>query len=64
MCWTIQIDFGERLFVICCYIWKTINTWVEYVTIEGKAMGSTLRVRWNSATEPVQINFFGGVVEL
>ena len=41
-----------------------IDARVEDVTVEGEAVGASIHIGWNGATEPVQIDLLVGVVEL
>ena len=43
---------------------NTIDARVEYITVQGKAVGCTSRVGWDCATKAVKINLLVTVVEL
>ena len=43
---------------------EAINAWVEDVTVHGEAMGGSIVVRCDCATEAIQLDLLVSVVEL
>ena len=60
----VQLAVANCTLVAIDHLLDAIDTRVENVTVEGEAVGASVRIGWNGATEPVQIDLLVGVVEL
>lgn len=64
MSWAVQIDILNSSLVVLDDGIKSINSWIENVTIQSEAVGSSVVIWWNSTTKSIKIYLFVGIVEL
>ena len=64
VCRTVELAVLEGLLIALNDLFDSIDTWVEDITIECKAVGASVIVGRDGATKPIQVDHFVTVVEL
>ena len=64
ICWSVQVAARDSFLVMSDHLIDTIDSRIKDVTIQCETVRRTGRIRWNSATETVQVYHLITIVEL